>query len=105
MGQYLLQAMKKGPTVAGQEGSGGGVTYELYCREDGDRTASSGELQDLAERLSKLESAVGANELRTGVSVVKHSCLAISCTSVLFHGPHPILCKTMSPPIIILTTV
>lgn len=68
MGQYLLQAVKKGPTVAGQDGGGGGVTYELYCREDGDRTASSGELQDLAERLSKLESAVGANELRTGVS-------------------------------------
>ena len=69
MGQYLLQAVKKGPAAtAGQEGAGGGITYELYCREDGDKTTSSGELQELAERLSKLESAIGVKELRSGVS-------------------------------------
>lgn len=69
MGQYLLQAVKKGPAAtAGQEGAAGGITYELYCREDGDKTASSGELQELAERLSKLESAIGVKELRSGVS-------------------------------------
>lgn len=79
MGQYLLQAVKKDQAAAGQDGSGGGVTYELYCRQDGDRTASSGELQDLAERLSKLETAVGTNELRTGVSC--SNCESVSLTA------------------------
>ena len=68
MGQYLLQAVKKDSAVRKQDGAGGGVTYELYCREEGDRTASSGELQDLAERLARLEGAVGVTELRAGVS-------------------------------------
>lgn len=68
MGQYLLQAVKKDSAVRKQDGAGGGVTYELYCREEGDRTASSGELQDLTERLAKLEGAVGVTGLRAGVS-------------------------------------
>ena len=69
--RYLLdhiETLKKGSSQGKGEGSKG-VTYEIYCRESGEKTAGSGQLRDLADRLSKLESTVGATELKSGVSV------------------------------------
>ena len=68
--RYLLEnidSLKKAGSVGGGKGEGKGVTYELYCRDSGERTSASGELADIAKRLSTLETAVGAAELKSGV--------------------------------------
>ena len=48
---------------AGSEKDGqSGVTFELYCRQDTERAVASGQLQDIAERLTRLEKAVGSGK-------------------------------------------
>nr|WAW84815.1 dynactin 2 [Halisarca dujardinii] len=84
--RYLLEQADRLKKVDGgekrSEGQSQGITYELYCRDSGSQTSASGELADVAKRLSVLEEAVGADELKTG-NVIPKGLLAYTPTNDL----------------------